>query len=69
MRTPEQNVAGETSLDGLAQPASLRWYFVCDRCNAKWFSPIPNSDCPRCGRPSKSTTQAIPPWLSFAASK
>ena len=39
-----------------------RWYFVCRRCNAKWFAKEANAGCPRCYLSARSTTQLVPPW-------
>lgn len=38
------------------------WYFVCDRCDCKWFRSEPASLCPRCGTFRRSTERLIPPW-------
>ena len=40
-----------------------RWYFVCDRCDAKWFSLQQQAACPRCRATAASTERIIPPWL------
>ncbi|MBX9653768.1 helix-turn-helix domain-containing protein [bacterium] len=38
------------------------WYFVCLRCNGKWFAPKAKFECPRCGQVSVSAERRIPPW-------
>ena len=40
-----------------------RWYFVCNRCDAKWFSLQQRATCPRCRAIATSTERVIPPWL------
>lgn len=42
---------------------SERWYFVCDRCDAKWFQPWNVGICPRCGQAAESRERMIPPWV------
>ena len=32
-----------------------RWYFVCNRCDAKWFSLQQRATCPRCRAIATST--------------
>lgn len=38
------------------------WYFVCDRCNAKWFFAGQRIECPRCGLEQWSDEAIVPPW-------
>lgn len=38
------------------------FYFICYRCNAKWFAPGKKWTCPRCGKQSTSTEERDPPW-------
>ena len=46
-----------------AEPqASLRWYFVCPACNAKWFHTLPRHPCPRCGTMVAAGDRVVPPW-------
>jgi len=40
------------------------WYFVCERCNAKWFASREGSSCPRCGHDAVSNEQHEVPWLT-----
>lgn len=42
---------------------TVRWYHVCGRCNAKWFSSDVAMGCPRCGKPSHSIEKLAVPWL------
>jgi predicted DNA-binding transcriptional regulator AlpA len=42
--------------------ASARWYFLCDRCQAKWFDAARPSSCPRCGHSATSNEKFVPPW-------
>jgi hypothetical protein len=39
------------------------FYFVCSRCNAKWFAHTNHADCHRCGRLATSQELITPPWL------
>ena len=39
-----------------------QWYFVCARCEAKWFSRTKESTCPRCQLESTSSERLLPPW-------
>jgi len=41
---------------------SLRWYFVCPSCNAKWFHTLPRHPCPRCGMAVAAADRLVPPW-------
>ena len=43
-------------------PPAKMFYFICHRCNAKWFAPGKTAACPRCAKHSKSTEQYDPPW-------
>jgi hypothetical protein len=38
------------------------YYFVCTRCDAKWFGNRPLARCPRCRRRCRSEEQIVPPW-------
>jgi hypothetical protein len=49
--------------------ALASWYFVCDRCNAKWFAAKKSMRCPRCGRRESSDEQFFFPWTAAAAEK
>jgi len=42
--------------------ARSTWYFVCSRCEAKWFGRRGQLACPRCGLVSVSKVQLGPPW-------
>ena len=44
--------------------ARVPWYFVCARCNAKWFHSTEVVNCPRCGALCRSHEQITPPWCS-----
>jgi len=37
-------------------------YFVCETCNAKWFSNTELSQCPQCAALSASNENVVPPW-------
>lgn len=39
-----------------------KWYFVCLRCNAKWFHWKRAGSCPRCGIILESSERFVPPW-------
>ena len=41
------------------------FYHVCLSCNAKFFTPNDEQDCPRCGTGSTSNDQQIPPGRTF----
>ncbi len=43
------------------------FYFLCRRCEAKWFAAIARIRCPRCGKRCRSDVQASPPWLRACA--
>ena len=45
---------------GIESPS---WYYVCTRCDAKWFAKQESIDCPRCGLTIHSTVRLTPPWL------
>lgn len=49
--------------------ARARWYFVCDRCESKWFNAAPSSHCPRCGHAAVSSEQLVPPWQRKAGER
>ncbi len=40
-----------------------RWYFVCECCDAKFFSIQQEANCPRCLQVCRSAERVIPPWL------
>ncbi len=40
----------------------LRWYMLCEECDAKFFAPAIPSECPRCGGFRLSSTRAVCPW-------
>lgn len=40
------------------------WYFVCERCNCKFFHREKTAACPRCGSSLASNEQLTPPWKS-----
>ena len=42
--------------------SEMRWYFVCERCNAKWFETIQVRRCPRCGVLVVAMEKLILPW-------
>ena len=45
------------------QDDSIPFYFVCSRCDAKFFNPVSTSDCPRCGNEGLESNERIhPPW-------
>ena len=44
--------------------ADTPWYFVCNHCNAKWFSYKREENCPRCQATSRSWERLLPPWLA-----
>lgn len=48
------------SIDMTAPATS--YYFVCRRCEAKWFAPLRKRRCPRCGKVGVSREQLTPPW-------
>ena len=42
---------------------STRWYAACSKCSARWFSPEPTTECPRCrGQPLPAERQTVP-WM------
>jgi hypothetical protein len=41
---------------------NLPYYFVCVRCDAKWFARLPRVMCPRCEQWCSSREQRRPPW-------
>jgi hypothetical protein len=43
---------------------SVPFYFVCVRCEAKWFFARGSSACPRCSAMCESIEQLTPPWLA-----
>ena len=45
-----------------------RWFFVCPRCEAKWFALEQKVPCPRCSTKVCSRERLAPPWLSSPAS-
>lgn len=47
----------------------LRYYHVCLRCNAKFFSPRSPDECPRCGVLNTSRERHAPPWKKAAQSE
>jgi predicted DNA-binding transcriptional regulator AlpA len=42
-------------------------YFVCDRCDAKWFAHLSQSSCPRCQQIMVSNEQLEPPWRKHSS--
>ena len=44
-----------------------RWYFVCPRCDAKWFALVRETLCPRCCARGRSRERLTPPWWSGSA--
>ena len=51
--------------EGQDKPPASGWkYAACKVCTAKWFSPMPISQCPRCGSDSQNVVKAAPPWHS-----
>lgn len=38
------------------------FYFVCDRCDCKWYRKEPASLCPRCCKFHRSSVKLTPPW-------
>lgn len=47
----------------LSQREDARWYFVCLRCDAKFFARSRQVDCPRCRQSITSKEKLIPPWF------
>ena len=45
-----------------------RWYFVCPKCEAKWFALEQKMPCPRCSVEVRSRERITPPWLSSPVS-
>lgn len=41
---------------------TMQFYFVCDRCTAKFFQSYDAACCPRCGARLHSTEKLTPPW-------
>ena len=41
---------------------SEHYYFVCRRCNAKWFAVKRRVACPRCSAVAQSRERLRPPW-------
>jgi len=41
--------------------SEIDWYFVCTRCECKFFHGESSIDCPRCGRSLTSMEQLTPP--------
>lgn len=39
-----------------------QFYFVCTKCEAKFFKPYDSAVCPRCGNEVHSTEKLNPPW-------
>ena len=50
------------------QMTDLSWYFVCGRCEAKWFAPQPEVACPRCRQHCVSRERLVPPWSRLQVS-
>jgi ribosomal protein L37E len=48
----------------IANHSKARYYFVCLRCNSKWFAAVTKMNCPRCGKPCESKERLIPLWLA-----
>jgi hypothetical protein len=44
----------------------MSFYFVCDRCNCKWFAACRVHRCPRCDKRCESREQRTAPWLPTA---
>ena len=42
------------------------FYYVCVRCEAKFFSPRQVEPCPRCGMTLNSRERLTPPWQTHA---
>ncbi len=42
-------------------------YYLCLRCDAKWFSRYPQRRCPRCIGRQLVKTPGLPPWLGNRA--
>ena len=40
------------------------FYHLCLRCDAKFFTPEAERNCPRCGNWSVSTEWRLPPWAN-----
>jgi len=40
----------------------LPTYFVCSRCNVKWFARKQAMPCPRCFLKNRSEVRLAPPW-------
>jgi len=41
---------------------TTHWYASCPHCTAKWFSPEPLAQCPRCGSQPLPAEHRTPPW-------
>ncbi len=47
----------------MAGPSPNRdWYFVCERCECKFFHKEQRVECPRCRQNLTSREQLEPPW-------
>lgn len=40
------------------------FYFLCVRCDTKWFASRGSCECPRCGLRSETNQQYEMPWLT-----
>lgn len=42
---------------------SKQWHSACSKCSARWFSPEPTAECPRCrGQPLPAELRTVP-WM------
>jgi hypothetical protein len=59
---PKEEAVIRSSIVAVAQRDETQWYFVCARCNAKWFAPTQRCKCPRCLQTTVSGERLLPPW-------
>lgn len=44
--------------------AAPMFYFLCSRCDCKWFAAQGGALCPRCGHECSTTEHYEVPWLT-----
>ena len=68
IKLPESNQPRKADRHDPLRADRRRWYFVCFRCNAKWFAEEQEMPCPRCCLTVRSRERLTPPWLSLPTS-
>lgn len=68
IKLPESNQPRKADRHETLKADRRRWYFVCFRCDAKWFAEEQEMPCPRCCAVARSCERLTPPWRSLPTS-